>query len=69
MLAYSTKGPTKVKYALSLIELAPMLRFRLKTPIVPLAVSQMLLICWSHFKDTVLILVQVGHSHRRFHLT
>ena len=28
-------------------------------PIVPLALSQILLMCWSHFKDIVLILAQV----------
>ena len=34
MLAYSTRGLTRVKYALSLTDVAPMLRFRLKNAIV-----------------------------------
>ena len=34
VLAYSTRGLTKVKYALSFKDLAPILRFRLKNPIV-----------------------------------
>ena len=34
MLAYSTRGLTRVKYALSLMQLAPMFRFRLKKPIL-----------------------------------
>ena len=49
MLAYSTRGLTRVKYALSLTYVAPMLRFRLKNAIVLFALSQMLFICWSHF--------------------
>ena len=69
MLAYSTKGLTRVKYALSLMEFAPMCRFRLKKPIVLFTLSQMFLMCWSYFIDIVLILAQVGHSDRKFHLT
>ena len=37
MLAYSARGLTRVKYALSLIEVAPIFRFRLKKPIVRFA--------------------------------
>ena len=53
MLAYSTRGLTKVKYALSFKDVASILRFRLKNLIVLFAFSQMLLICWSHFRSLV----------------
>ena len=53
MLAYSTRGLTKVKYALSFRDVAPILRFRLKNLIVLFAFSQMLSICWSHFRSLV----------------
>ena len=51
MLAYSTSGLTRVKYALSFKDVAPILRFPLKNPIVLFALSQMLSICWSHFRS------------------
>ena len=47
VLAYSTKGHTMVKYALSLMEVPPLFRFRLRKPIVRLALSQMLL--WQQY--------------------
>ena len=49
MLAYSTRGLTRLKCALSLTDVAPMLRLRLKNAIVLFALSQMLFICWSDF--------------------
>ena len=69
MLAYSSKDLRRVKYALSLMELAPMCRFRLKKPIVPLALSQMLSMNWFECKDIVLILAQVSHNDRGYNLT
>ena len=53
MLAYSTRVLTRVKYALSFKDVAPILRFRLRNPIVLFALSQMLLICWYHFRSSV----------------
>ena len=53
MLAYSTRGLTRVRYALSFKDVAPIIRFRLKNLIVLFALSQMLLLCWSHFRSSV----------------
>ena len=55
MLAYSTKVLTSVKYAFSLKEFAPMLRFKSQEADRTLALSQMLLMCWSHFRSSVML--------------
>ena len=42
VMAYSTSGRTRVKYAFSMMAVAPMFRFRRRKPIVLFALSHLL---------------------------